>query len=380
MRCERLGTYRSCAAKYAALVFLLVILFGSHSRSDPLIAEDPGRQALADGYETRYRIRVRPASWKRARLMPDDPKIAGNVVGRPGKLPDELVVIQPGRLPRVIVEDGPVRVLMYYPSASLKSVLIKSAVLQPAPDRVAPATRAALEVGSPVERLEARDGFVRIQTAAGQSGWVKADSVGKMYLAPKNDSRKRTSEKLSGHGHGESHPNRVGITKGSWLRDGPDGSVVALVKQNNIFFADNYVEPGGWLRLRYYSSWGELGLWLDVTKLAFREGSFGNLSRQGKLFWLGRYAGRTVCAPWKIEPNEANEFEGQLQRLGKEELIYKYEYAMGMLTLTGPLGLGSGSFEVLEIMSCGSQCLQVGGNRWYFSKNTCEADRIKGVR
>jgi hypothetical protein len=359
---------------------LLVILSASFSKSDPRIFEDPGKQALADGYQTRYRIRVRPASWKRVRLMPDDPKVAGNVVGRPGKLPDELVVIQPGRLPRVIVEDGPVRVLLYFPNTSLKSVIVKSTALRPAPDKSASANSADLVVGSAVERLESRNGFVRVRTTTGKSGWLKADTIGKMYLAPKNESSKRAPQELSGHGHGETHPNRVAITKGSWLRDGPDGSVVAYVKQNNIFFADNKIEPGGWLRLRYYSSWGELGLWLDVSKLAFREGTFGSLSRQGKLFWLDRYEGRTICIPWKIETNEANEFEGQLRRLEKEELTYKYEYAMGMLTLSGPLGLGSGSFEVLEIMSCGSQCLQVGGHRWYFSKNACEADRIKGVR
>jgi len=364
----------------SGIAFLLVILFALFSESSPQAAEGPGQQALADGYETRYRIRVCPASWKGATLMPDDPKIAGNVVGRPGKLPDELVVVQTGRMPRVIVEDGPVRALLYYQTTSLKSVIVKSVVLAPAPDKAAEVTRAALVVGSAVERLEARDGFVRIQTSAGESGWVKADAVGKMYLAPKNDSRKKTSEKLSGYGHGESHPNRVSITKGSWLRDGPDGAVVALVKQNNTFFADNYIEPGGWLRLRYYSSWGELGLWLNVNELAFREGTFGDLSRKGKLFWLDRDAGRTVCIPWKIKPSSKNDFVGQLIRPGKDKLTYKYEYAMGMLTLTGPLGIGSGSFEVLEIMSCGSQCLQVGGNRWYFSKKVCEADRIKGVR
>ena len=84
--------------------------------------------------------------------------------------------------------------------------------------------------------------------------------------------------------------------------------------------------------------------------------------------------------PWRVNPAEKDGFDGVIMRAGGERLSYRYQYAMGMVTLSGPLDLGAASFEVLEILSCGKDCLQVGGNRWYFTREACEGDRIKGVR
>jgi len=357
--------------KFPLAFWLVGVVLASHAHA----GEEPGKKALADDYAQRYPIRVRPQAWAGARIMPDDPDVEGNVVGRPGQLPEELVVVRPGRLPRVVAEDGPIRVLLYYPPESLADVIVKPVVPRKAPAKNAPTKGDRLAIGMPVNRLETRTGFVHIE-----AGWVPAASIGKMYPRKGDRQGSKSLKSLVGHGHGETHPNRVNIKKGTWLRDGPEGSVVARVKQNNTFFADNRIEQNGWLRLRYYSSWGELGLWLDVSEMAFSEGSLGELLKKGKFFWLDRLQGRTICVPWKVAPGDNKGFSGSIVRQRGEELTYKYEYAVGLVTLTGPVELSSGSFEVLEVLSCGKGCLQVGGERWYFEKSGCEEDRLSGIR
>ena len=119
-------------------------------------------------------------------------------------------------------------------------------------------------------------------------------------------------------------------------------------------------------------------MWLNVNKRAFPKVGFGNLLRKGKFFWLDRIEGRLVCTLWRVRKDDKLGFEGQIERQSKERIKYKYQYAIGIVTLTGPIGLGAGSFEVLELLSCGKECYQVGGNRWYLKKKACERDRVKG--
>ena len=108
----------------------------------------------------------------------------------------------------MVVEDGPVRVLLYYPEKSLHDVIIKPVRPSSEPARSSGAAGKKLRVGTPIERRDFRNGFVKVRIAGKQEdiGWVPADVLGKIYPARKKKGKRVKPKPVSGTGHGEVHP------------------------------------------------------------------------------------------------------------------------------------------------------------------------------
>ncbi len=428
---------------------------------------------LMKGYKNTNRVRVRPLNFEKVRLIPDGYSVGGPVVGRPTEVPPGLAVVKPGDMPRVIIEDGPVRALLYIPSDNLQSVIIKPTVGWP---EARPAPRGYsgpglyLQPGAHVRVVSKQGDLVRVRLKdhhVDLFSWIPKARVGRMYVpvqaqrfignawikpgtvvSPNEGGgmlghfrgdakgaagnipvRKLGTEKsgkqlveygtrnysmrgwvdksafvpkgkvikkrvkAKGTGPGETNPNRVRLHKGTRLFDSEGGDVIGVVKQDNTFFADQRILPGGWIRIRHYSSWGLLSMWAQVDVAAYGAGTFGEMIRSKKLFWLADESGTTRCQQWKIRQDRKGSFEGGMDwaasRNGRKITAgYRYQYAMGMVVLQGP-GTNSralsrrgapSDFYALSILSCGSRCLQVGTLRWYFDAKSCERARARGVK
>lgn len=432
---------------------------------------DPLPDELKPGAERRYKVRVRPATWEQIRLRPDGFSVGGNAVGRPGRMPKDLVVVEPGELPRVVVVDGPIRVLLYIPAEALHDVITKPVVAMPKPaeaPRGYSGPGVYLMPGAAVKIVSRQRELVRIRLQDDRIdlfGWVPNACVGKMFVPAKGQpsrgdalvrpgtelktegayvgkfradaesplgevaarvtklqesekgqvlieygseyyllrcsvpadafvskqtGKRKSTPEPSGEGHGETNPNRVPLPAKTRLYDAEGGSVIGVVMQSNTFFADQRILPGGWLKVRYFSSWGELGMWANVSDKIFAEGTFGQMIKNGKFYWLAKQQGHPVCQEWKVRMTRPKSLEGGIDwsaraKGQKMSAGYRFQYVLGLLVLQGPQARSAdverygGSFRSMSIMSCGAGCLQVGDLRWYFERKTCEWARKHGL-
>jgi len=344
--------------------------------------------ALADGAEARYRVRVRPSGAAGARLRVDEPPLAGPAVGRTPCPMDELVVVKPGNPARVLVDDGPLRVLLWLPASACQLVVT----------RRTEAEGKLLPAGLPVTRLEAQAGRARVRSLEREApleAWVPADALGTMYLAPPAGQGARVDPAAcpgAGEGPRIELINRVRLRAGAVLRDGPEGLPVARVKAEITFYAEE-PEPGGWVQIYYHGAWGELRLWAGPDALAPKADLFAPAREQGALFWLAQEAGRLTCQPWKVRPAADDPRRGALERVvrgpaGVHTVGYLYQDHLGLLTLTGPAvqpgepgeegadwSEARGGFQNLELKNCGQGCLDAGPHRWFLKREDCERAR-----
>jgi hypothetical protein len=367
---------------WSAGIWLTVLLAGG--------AGPRPEDALDEGAQARYRVRVRPSGAPGARLRVDDPPLAGPAVGRTPCPLDELVVVRPGNPARVRVTDGPLAILLWLPPEACQLVVTRQLEVD----------GKRLPAGLPVTRLEAQAGRARVRALAQEAPlevWVPADALGTMYLAPPPDQGARIDPSACpGDGEGPRIEliNRVRLQAGALLHDAPEGLPVARVREEITFYAEE-PEASGWVQIYYHGSWGELRLWAAPRAQAPKADLFAPARAQGEFFWLVPEAGRLTCQDWRVWPRPEEPRAGGIEHVvhgpaGTHTVGYAYRDHLGLLELRGPgvrSGAGEdgggdwsdagGGFQNLELKGCGEGCLDAGPHRWFLKREDCERAREK---
>lgn len=118
------------------------------------------------------------------RLRPSGPEL-GLHDQAPFPNPERLRVVEDGEQPRIVTDEGGVRLLLYVDRADAQPVVTRTAPLRPSPETSLDGPRrrghVVLEPGAWVEVKERRDALTRVSYAASDaavSGWLDTEALG----------------------------------------------------------------------------------------------------------------------------------------------------------------------------------------------------------